>query len=133
MPGRARNGFARSNSSRRIAKASGRCAVTPTRRSPGSTTATVLNRFLFGLESVHQIHDRAVERAEAVRHAGGYDNHVLWSDTTALSATMRPGLARTCVETCEIGWRRVLERAAGDERPGAFDNLINLRHAIVDQ
>src|SRR6266851_7812899 len=44
MPGRARSGFARSSSSPKTTKASGRCAAIQTPRNRGSTTATRLNR-----------------------------------------------------------------------------------------
>src|SRR5262245_23600957 len=88
---------------------------------------------LLGLEPVDEVNDRAIERTEAMRHAGGNDDHVFRAYATTLAAAVRTGMARAGVQTCQIGRGRAFERTAGDQRPGSFDNLINLSHPVVNE
>src|SRR5712692_2501499 len=88
----------------------------------------------FWFEPIDQVDDRgSVELAEAVWHAGGNDDDVLRPDVLRLAALVYAGLARSGVEPRQVHRRRILERSAGDDRPRAFRDLIDLGHAIVNQ
>src|SRR5712675_365579 len=88
----------------------------------------------FWFEAINEIDDRgSVQLAEAVRHARGNDDDVFRPDVFRIAALVRAGLARSGVEPREIHRRRIVERAAGDDRAGPFRDLINLGDAIVNQ
>src|SRR4249919_3470654 len=86
-----------------------------------------------GFEPVDEIHDRAIERTEAMWHTRRYDDHVFRAHATTLSAAVRTRLARAGVQTRQVGRGRAFERTAGDQRSGSLDNLINLGDAVVNE